>query len=91
VAPLPLADRYRCESLIATGGMGQVWLAVDEVLDRKVAVKVLRSEYADDPDFRTRFRAEARAAASVNHPAIVDVFDYVDPESAGSVGCAPCH
>jgi serine/threonine-protein kinase len=76
-----IADRYRRVELIATGGMGEVWRGVDEVLGRPVAVKVLRSEYANDPDFRDRFRAEARAAAAVGAPAVVAVYDYGEQDS----------
>jgi serine/threonine protein kinase len=62
--------------LLAAGGMGQVWHAVDEILDRPVAVKLLRDEYARDRVFASRFRAEARHAAAVSHPGITRVFDY---------------
>ena len=58
------ARRYVLESRIATGGMGEVWSARDTVLDRPVAVKVLKTEYADDPLFRQRFETEARHAAA---------------------------
>jgi serine/threonine protein kinase len=70
------ARRYVLESRIATGGMGEVWSARDTVLDRPVAVKVLKSEYADDALFRTRFETEARHAAALHHPGIAAVFDY---------------
>ena len=70
------ARRYVLESRIATGGMGEVWSARDTVLDRSVAVKVLKSEYADDTLFRTRFETEARHAAALHHPGIAAVFDY---------------
>jgi hypothetical protein len=68
--------RYRLEDRIATGGMGEVWRAHDEVLDRPVAVKVLKAEYAADPAFLDRFRLEARHAAALSHPGIAGVFDY---------------
>lgn len=71
-----LGDRYRLHELIAVGGMGEVWRATDELLGREVAVKVLRSEYVDDPSFRARFRAEARMAAGLSHPGIAHIFDY---------------
>ena len=71
-----ISDRYRIESLIATGGMGQVWLARDTVLDRDVAIKILKSEFSADPNFLSRFREEARTTARLNHPNIVSVFDY---------------
>jgi len=71
-----LAGRYRLCRWLAAGGMGQVWQAVDEVLGRPVAVKLLRDEYAQDPSFVGRLRAEARSAAAVAHPGIASVFDY---------------
>ena len=70
------ARRYVLESRIATGGMGEVWSARDTVLDRSVAVKVLKTEYADDPLFRQRFEIEARHAAALQHPGIASVYDY---------------
>jgi serine/threonine-protein kinase len=71
-----LADRYVLDERIATGGMGEVWRARDELLDRDVAVKVLKREYADDHEFVERFRNEARHAAGLAHPGIAGVFDY---------------
>jgi serine/threonine-protein kinase len=73
-----LASRYTRRHRIATGGMGEVWLAHDEVLHRDVAVKQLKQEYADDEGFRTRFLHEARNAASLHHPGIATVFDFGD-------------
>jgi serine/threonine-protein kinase len=80
VAPSLIADRYRRTSLIATGGMGEIWRGIDEVLGRDVAIKLLRSEYADNDEFRERFRAEARAVAAVSHPAVVAIYDYGEQE-----------
>ena len=68
-------QRYRLESRIATGGMGEVWRATDTALGREVAVKLLKSEYADDPTFRSRFETEARHAASLHHPGVASVYD----------------
>lgn len=65
---MTLSGRYRLQRLIATGGMGQVWEAVDSRLGRRVAVKVLKSEFSSDPEFIERFRAEARTTAMLNHP-----------------------
>ena len=73
---LRIADRYTLLGPIAAGGMGEVWRARDERLGRVVAVKVLRAEYAADPDFRHRFHAEARHTAALSHPGIAGVFDY---------------
>ncbi|MFM6979803.1 MAG: protein kinase domain-containing protein [Micrococcales bacterium] len=75
-------SRYRLQSLIATGGMGEVWHAYDEVILRDVAIKILKQEYLGDPGFLARFRTEARLAAMVNHEGIANIFDY--GEDAGS-------
>src|SRR5215211_7242317 len=77
-----LAGRYRLCRWLAAGGMGQVWQAVDEVLGRPVAVKLLRDEYAQDPSFVGRLRAEARYAAALTHPGIATVFDYGEVRTA---------
>ncbi|WP_460461122.1 serine/threonine-protein kinase, partial [Angustibacter peucedani] len=77
---LRLGDRYVLTERIAGGGMGEVWRALDDVLGREVAVKLLRREYADDEAFLTRFRAEARHAASLSHPGIASVYDYGEVE-----------
>ena len=81
-----LANRYELTSLIAGGGMGQVWRGRDVLLDRPVAVKVLREQLAGDPSFLARFRAEARHAAVLTHPHITAVFDYgeVPAENGGA-------
>jgi eukaryotic-like serine/threonine-protein kinase len=76
VTPVQLGDRYQLDHRIASGGMGAVWRAVDRLLDRPVAVKLLRREFADDPAFVERFRREARAAAALTHPNVAGVFDY---------------
>jgi eukaryotic-like serine/threonine-protein kinase len=78
-----LSGRYRLQRLIATGGMGQVWEAVDSRLGRRVAVKVLKAEYSSDPEFVERFRAEARTVAMLNHPGIAGVHDYGETEIEG--------
>jgi serine/threonine-protein kinase len=75
-AGLRIGDRYELTRRVAGGGMGEVWAARDLVLDREVAVKLLRREYADDAGFVERFRAEARHAASLTHPGIASVYDY---------------
>src|SRR5262245_25870516 len=71
-----LNDRYEIRSRIGRGGMADVFLAHDRLLDRNVAVKVLFPEYATDPSFVERFRREAQAAANLNHPNIVGVYDW---------------
>ena len=67
--------RYVVERPLGGGGMAQVYLAHDEVLDRDVALKILRDRYAEDEEFVERFRREARSAASLSHPNIVAVYD----------------
>jgi serine/threonine protein kinase len=71
-----LGNRYLLLSRIATGGMGDVWRARDELLGREVAVKVLRSHIQDDQSFRSRFRNEARITAALADPGIAQIFDY---------------
>ena len=71
-----LAGRYQLLAPLASGGMGRVWRARDTLLDRPVAVKVLRSEFTGDPSFLARFRAEAQHAAVLVHPNLASVYDY---------------
>ena len=73
---LVLEGRYELASLIATGGMGQVWKGRDQELERDVAIKVLREEYAGDEGFLKRFRAEARHTAALSHEGIAALYDY---------------
>jgi serine/threonine-protein kinase len=70
-----LAGRYRLGELIGRGGMSNVYSGRDERLGRQVAIKLLKSQLAGDPVFRTRFRQEAQAASRMAHPTIVRVFD----------------
>src|SRR3989449_11311800 len=70
------SNRYEIQRGIARGGMAEVYLARDQLLDRPVAVKVLFAEYARDPSFVERFRREAQSAASLNHPNIVAIYDW---------------
>jgi len=81
-----LGGRYRLTGRIASGGMGEVWQARDEVLGRDVAVKILRREYADDPTFRARFRAEARHTAALSHAGIAAVYDFAEGDPDGGPG-----
>lgn len=75
---LTIGGRYLLTRRIAVGGMGEVWQARDEVLERDVAVKVLKPEYSSDETFLARFRGEARHAAALSHPNIAGVYDYAD-------------
>jgi eukaryotic-like serine/threonine-protein kinase len=70
--------RYRAEKRLGSGGMAEVWCAEDDVLGRRVALKLLGSRFAEDDEFRERFRREARAAAGLTHPNIVGIFDRGD-------------
>jgi serine/threonine-protein kinase len=78
-----LDGRYALVELIATGGMGEVWRGLDEILGRPVAIKMLSAMHADDEQFRARFRAEARYASSLSHPGITRVFDYGERSPLG--------
>jgi eukaryotic-like serine/threonine-protein kinase len=71
-----LNNRYRLEGPLGAGGMAVVYRAHDLMLERTVAIKVLREDYSSDSDFRERFRQEARAAANLSHPNIVTVHDF---------------
>ncbi len=70
-----LGNRYKIIEKIGTGGMSNVYRAKDTSLNREVAIKVLKEEYANDTAFVTKFRAEAQAAAGLEHPNIVNVYD----------------
>ena len=70
------SNRYEIEREIAQGGMAEVYLARDQSLDRPVALKALFPEYAREPSFVERFRREAQAAANLNHPNIVAIYDW---------------
>lgn len=70
-----LGNRYEIEEIIGVGGMATVYKAKDKLLNRYVAVKVLKDEFSNDTDFIKRFQVEAQAAASLSHPNIVSVYD----------------
>jgi hypothetical protein len=73
-----LKDRYRVEHVLGRGGMAAVWLAIDTVLERPVAVKVLSDTIAADPEFVARFRREARVVAGLWHPNLIGVYDFAE-------------
>src|SRR6476646_10433342 len=73
--------RYEIVRHLARGGMAEVYLARDLLLDRPVALKVLFPELSADPAFVERFRREAQAAANLNHPNIVSVYDWGEDEN----------
>lgn len=88
-APRTLAGRYEVGTLIGRGGMADVHIGRDTRLGRTVAIKILRSDLARDPSFQARFRREAQAAAALNHPSIVAVYDtgedtVIDPTGASA-------
>jgi len=76
-----LGERYELGHQLGSGGMATVYLAYDRLLDREVAVKVLADRFAQDPAFVERFRREASAAAGLNHPNIVAVYDRGEAEN----------
>ncbi|WP_380164287.1 Stk1 family PASTA domain-containing Ser/Thr kinase [Jannaschia sp. R86511] len=73
--PRLVGGRYQLTEPIGRGGMAEVWSAHDQRLGRSVAVKLLRTDLARDPSFQARFKREAQSSASLNHPAIVSVYD----------------
>src|SRR5919199_6941446 len=82
-APPEIAGRYRLERRLGAGGMSTVFLAHDRVLERPVAVKLLAEHLSDDEAFVARFRREALAAAKLQHPNIVQVYDSGEDERSG--------
>ena len=78
-----LGDRYELQYVLASGGMGRVWRARDTLLQRPVAVKILRSEFTGNPDFLGRFRAEAQHTAVLAHPNIAALYDYGELDQDG--------
>ena len=85
VAGALLDARYRVGSPIATGGMSTVYRGVDTRLDRPVAIKIMDARFAGDPAFRVRFEREARSAARIDHPAVVDVHDQCADSHNGTL------
>lgn len=84
--PKILAGRYEVGDLIGRGGMAEVHIGYDTRLGRTVAIKILRADLARDPSFQTRFRREAQAAAGLNHPTIVAVYDTGEETIANDAG-----
>lgn len=70
--------KYKIQRMLGSGAMGAVYLAHDDVLGRKVAIKVVRPNFAGDPDFHARFLREARTLAQINHPNVVQIYDVSD-------------
>jgi eukaryotic-like serine/threonine-protein kinase len=82
--PRLLGGRYELDGVVGRGGMAEVYRARDIRLDRIVAIKTLRSDLARDHTFQARFRREAQSAASLNHPAVVAVYDTGEDVSEGA-------
>ena len=82
---LRVGGRYELTRLIASGGMAEVWEAVDTVLERRVAVKILHGHLASDDSFVARFRTEAVAAARLHHPSIVSIFDTCSDDGVEAI------
>jgi serine/threonine-protein kinase len=80
VATVIIDNRYALDGLVGSGGMADVFLARDELLDRDVALKLLKHRYADNEEFVERFRREARSAAALANPFIVPIFDRGETE-----------
>jgi len=78
-----IAGRYELIALVGEGGMATLWRAMDEQLEREVAVKILRPQFGADPGFAARFRNEARIAGSLSHPNIVQVYDFGTDQDGG--------
>ncbi|WP_182199112.1 Stk1 family PASTA domain-containing Ser/Thr kinase [Paraliobacillus salinarum] len=76
-----LSERYQVIRMIGGGGMANVYLGHDTILDREVAIKVLRLEYANDDEFISRFHREAQSATSLSHPNIVNIYDVGEEDN----------
>lgn len=77
-----LGDRYRIKGLIGEGGMASVYVAIDEKLGRRVAIKILHAHLTQHADIRQRFHQEARAVSQLDHPNIIKVFDFSGEDSS---------
>src|SRR2546426_1713334 len=80
-----LVSHYKIVSRIGAGGMGEVYLAEDTKLDRKVAIKFLHHELSTDPDKLTRFIQEAKAASALNHPNILTVYEVGETDDTNYI------
>src|SRR6266699_5050488 len=85
IVPCTRLGRYEIRSQIGAGGMGEVYLALDTRLDRKVALKILPAEVAAHPDRMKRFVQEAKAASALNHPNIITIYEIDEGGSSPTV------
>lgn len=76
---------YRIVSKIGSGGMGEVYLAQDTKLDRKIAIKFLNKEFSNDADKLNRFKQEAKAASALNHPNILTVYEIGETDNTNYI------
>src|SRR5918997_1567777 len=84
MARILVDERYEIRGLVGSGGMAEVFLAHDEVLDRDVALKMLKDKFTENEEFVERFKREAQSAAALSHPNIVPIFDRGDTEDGTS-------
>jgi len=75
-----LSSRYTIESIVGRGGMAEVYVARDKVLDCTIALKLLKEQHVDSEEFRKRFHREAESIASLSHPNIVSAYDWGNAE-----------
>ena len=71
-----LGKKYEIKGLISSGGMGDIFLGIHRALDKRVAIKIVHQELSKDEEFRKRFRREAKLAASLDHPVVIDIYDF---------------
>ena len=81
LSPNTLLGRYEIRSILGAGGMGEVYLALDTKLDRKMALKILPADMAANPDRMRRFVQEAKAASALNHPNIITIYEIDETHS----------
>src|SRR5437867_6746834 len=85
IAPATKLGRYEIRSKVGAGGMGEVYLALDTKLDRKVALKILPADLAANQDRMRRFVQEAKAAATLNHPNIAHIYEISESDGVNFI------
>jgi len=76
-----IGKKYVIKSQISVGGMGKIYLGIHRSLNKRVAIKIIHQEFRKDETFRKRFHREARLAANLDHPGIVDIYDFGSSEN----------